>query len=81
MVSVYSIRTSQQPSHASQSIDQGDQYESYVLCTDVQHLMHITTLHITALHSRFANDAPNTRVLNSQGSRIEIENIKLFCCP
>ena len=76
MVSVYSIRTSQQPSHASHSIDQGDQYESYVLCTDGQHLMHIT-----ALHSRFANDAPNTRVLITQGSRIEIENIKLFCCP
>ena len=31
--------------------------------------------HTTALHSRFANYAPNTRVLTSQGSWIEIENI------
>jgi len=35
-------------------------------------------MHITALHSRFANDAPNTRVLISQGSWIDIENTKLF---
>ena len=31
--------------------------------------------HTAALHSRFTNCAPNTRVLTSQGSWIEIENI------
>ena len=38
--------------------------------------------HTTALHSRFANYAPNTRVLTSQGSWIEIENIiQAFLLP
>ena len=32
-------------------------------------------MHTTALHSRFTNCAPNTRVLASQDSWIEIENI------
>ena len=32
-------------------------------------------MHITAFHSRFTNCAPNTRVLTSQGSWIEMENI------
>ena len=32
-------------------------------------------MHSTALYSRCTNCAPNTRVLTSQGSWIEIENI------
>ena len=39
-------------------------------------------MHTTALHSRFTNCAPNARVLTSQGSWIEIENIiQAFLLP
>ena len=38
-------------------------------------------MHTTALHSRFTNCAPNTRVLTSQGSWIEKYNSSfLQCC-
>ena len=38
--------------------------------------------HTTTLHSRFANYAPNTRVLTSQGSWLEIESIiQAFLLP
>ena len=33
--------------------------------------MYSAQMHTTVLHSRFSNCAPNTRVLTSQGSRIE----------
>ena len=75
---VKAVHAIELPSLASQtlSVPQAKLFPSR--STDHFQCLHNSILgqtHTAALHSRFTNCAPNTRVLTSQGSWIEIENI------